>query len=344
MGWSRAISKIATKRRTVNDMTGGSKAGTETAPPTLSVIVPMYNEADGLDRLFDALLPILDGMEESYEIVCVDDGSRDDTLARLIAKRDTVPCLVIGEFSRNFGKEAAMSAGLDLARGDAVIPVDADLQDPPNLIPRMVEKWREGFDVVLARRGDRAADGALKRLTAWAFYKTHNVLAEHPIPENVGDFRLMDRKVVDVVVRLPERRRFMKGLFAWAGFKTTVIDFERPERAAGQTSWNYWKLWNFALEGITSFSSLPLRLWSYVGAVVAFLSFLYAGAIVARTLIFGVDVPGYASLLTIILFLGGLQLLSLGLLGEYVGRIYSEVKGRPLYVLRAVHRSDDEPQ
>lgn len=325
-------------------MTGDKKAGDEAPSPTLSVIVPMYNEADGLDGLFDALVPVLDGLDEPYEIVCVDDGSRDDTLARLIAKRDTVPRLVIGEFSRNFGKEAAMSAGLDLARGDAVIPVDADLQDPPDLIPRMVEKWREGFDVVLARRGDRKADGALKRLTAWAFYKTHNVLAEHPIPEDVGDFRLMDRKVVDVVTRLPERRRFMKGLFAWAGFKTTVIDFERPERAAGQTSWNYWKLWNFALEGITSFSSLPLRLWSYVGAVVALLSFLYAGAIVARTLIFGVDVPGYASLLTIMLFLGGLQLLSLGLLGEYVGRIYSEVKGRPLYVLRAVHRSDDVPQ
>jgi glycosyltransferase involved in cell wall biosynthesis len=316
-------------------------AENETTPPTLSVIVPMYNESQGLDRLFDALVPILDGLDERYEIVCVDDGSGDDTLARLLAKRETVPNLVIGEFSRNFGKEAAMSAGLDLARGQAVVPIDADLQDPPDLIPRMLESWREGHDVVLARRADREADGPLKRFTAWAFYKTHNVLAEHPIPENVGDFRLMDRKVVDVVTRLPERRRFMKGLFAWAGFKTAVIDFDRPERAAGRSNWNYWRLWNFALEGITSFSSVPLRLWSYVGALVAVLSFLYATAIIARTLIFGADVPGYASLLTVMLFLGGLQLLSLGLLGEYIGRIYSEVKGRPLYVFRAIHRAKD---
>ncbi len=311
--------------------------------PELSILIPMYNEAPGIDVLFDRLIPVLNGLKCNYEIVCVDDGSRDETLARLREKQAGHPELVVVELSRNFGKEAAMSAAIDIARGDAVIPFDADLQDPPDLIPEMVAKWRDGFDVVLARRIDRSAEGPVKRLTAALFYRTHNALAETPIPENVGDFRLMDRRVVEVLKRLPERRRFMKGLFAWAGFKTTELPFEREARAAGTTSWNYWKLWNFALEGITSFSSLPLRLWSYVGGFVALLSFLYAGFIVLRTLIFGVDVPGYASIIVFILFLGGLQLLSLGLLGEYVGRIYAEVKGRPLYVVRDVHRADARP-
>ncbi|MEQ8828784.1 MAG: glycosyltransferase family 2 protein [Alphaproteobacteria bacterium] len=310
-------------------------------PPVLSLVIPMFNEEDGLDILFDRLCPVLDGIGEPYEILCVDDGSRDGTLAALAKIQDRVPQLVIAELSRNFGKESALSAGLDIARGQAVIPFDADLQDPPEVIPDLVAKWRDGFDVVLARRTDRRAEGAMKRFTAWAFYRTHNVLAEHPIPNNVGDFRLMDRRVVDVLTRLPERRRFMKGLFAWVGFKTAIVDFERASRAAGDTKWNYWKLWNFALEGITSFSSLPLRFWSYIGAAVAAISFLYAAFIVLFTLFAGIDVPGYASLLVIVLFLGGLQLLSLGLLGEYVGRIYAEVKGRPLYVLRRVHRSVD---
>jgi len=296
----------------------------------------MYNEAEGIDILFDRLVPVLDGLDLSYEIVCVDDGSRDETLALLQEKQRTVASLVVVELSRNFGKEAAMSAAIDEARGDAVIPFDADLQDPPDLIPDLVTKWREGYEVVLARRIDRSAEGPLKRMTAAMFYRTHNKLAETPIPENVGDFRLMDRMVVEVLKQLPERRRFMKGLFAWAGFRTTEVTFERDVRAAGTTSWNYWKLWNFALEGITSFSTLPLRLWSYVGGFVALLSFLYAAFIVIRTLIFGVDVPGYASIIVFILFLGGLQLMSLGLLGEYVGRIYSEVKQRPLYVVRTV--------
>lgn len=312
-----------------------------TGVPVLSVVIPMYNEEDGLSVLLDRLCPVLDALGESYEIVCIDDGSRDGTLAALKAAQERIPQIVAVELSRNFGKESALSAGLDLARGQAVIPFDADLQDPPDLIPALVAKWREGFDVVLARRENRKAEGHLKRFTAWAFYRTHNVLAEHPIPNNVGDFRLMDRRVVDVLKQLPERRRFMKGLFAWVGFKTATIDFERAARAAGDTKWNYWKLWNFALEGITSFSSLPLRFWSYVGAAVAAISFLYAAFIVLFTLFAGIDVPGYASLLVIVLFLGGLQLLSLGLLGEYVGRIYAEVKGRPLYVLRRVHRSDD---
>lgn len=310
--------------------------------PAVSIVIPMFNEAAGIDVLFNTLRPVLKATGLTYEIVCIDDGSRDDTLSLLHQKQTEIPELVIAELSRNFGKEAAMSAGLKVARGDAVIPFDADLQDPPDLIPDLIEKWQEGYEVVLAKRVDRRSDGPLKRLTAWAFYRTHNSLAEFPIPENVGDFRLMDRKVIDVLNQLPENRRFMKGLFAWAGFKTTTISFERAARAAGETKWNYWKLWNFAIEGITSFSSLPLRLWSYIGAIVAFVAFLYAGFIVIRTVIFGVDVPGYASLIVIMLFLGGLQLLSLGLLGEYVGRIYTEVKGRPVFILRNVFRSDDE--
>lgn len=318
-----------------------SEADGTTDTPVLSLVIPMYNEKDGLTVLLDRLCPVLDAMEETYEIVCVDDGSRDGTLAALRAAQIRVPQIVAVELSRNFGKESALSAGLDLARGQAVIPFDADLQDPPDLIPDLVAKWREGYDVVLARRQNRKAEGHLKRFTAWAFYRTHNVLAEYPIPNNVGDFRLMDRRVVDVVKQLPERRRFMKGLFAWVGFKTATIDFERAARVAGNTKWNYWKLWNFALEGITSFSSLPLRLWSYVGAGVALISFLYAAIIVLVTLIQGVDVPGYASLMVVVLFLGGLQLFSLGLLGEYIGRIYAEVKGRPLYILRKVHRAGE---
>lgn len=306
--------------------------------PTLSVVIPMYNEADGLDMLFAALCPVLDSLQAPYEIVCVDDGSRDDTLVQLQARTKTVKGLVVAELSRNFGKEAALSAGLDLARGMAVIPFDADLQDPPTMIPKLIEKWREGFDVVLAKRIDRSAEGPIKRLTAWAFYRTHNLLAELPIPDNVGDFRLLDRRVVDVILQLPERRRFMKGLFAWVGFKTATLDFERETRAAGDTKWNYWKLWNLALEGITSFSSLPLRLWFYVGVIVALISFVYAAFIIVLALVHGIDVPGYASLLVVVLFLGGLQLLSLGLLGEYIGRIYTETKGRPLYILRSVQR------
>lgn len=337
-----ATTKKAASKKSASKKTTPAKAD----GPEISVLIPMYNEADGLDLLFAALLPVMRGTGLSFEILCIDDGSADDTLAELTSRQESIPELVIGELSRNFGKEAAMSAGLSLARGRAVIPFDADLQDPPELIPDLIAKWREGYDVVLARRNDRRAEGPLKRLTAWAFYRTHNALAEFPIPENVGDFRLMDRKVVDILNQLPESRRFMKGLFAWVGFKTTVVEFERAARAAGETKWNYWKLWNFALEGITSFSSLPLRLWSYIGAGVALLSFVYASFIVIRTLIFGVDVPGYASLIVIILFLGGLQLLSLGLLGEYVGRIYMEVKDRPVFLLRRVHRAgggDDQP-
>lgn len=303
-------------------------------------MVPMYNEASGLDAFFDRLDQVIATTAPKtgcgFEIICVDDGSRDDTLIKLHARQQQNPILKVIELTRNFGKEAAMTAGMDAATGMAVIPLDADLQDPPELIGEMIAKWREGYDVVLARRADRSADSGLKRFTAWAFYRTHNILSDTPIPADVGDFRLLDRHVVDALRALPERRRFMKGLFAWLGYRTTVIDYTRPDRRDGESAWTYWRLWNFALEGLTSFSSAPLRLWSYVGAAIALLAFLFALFVIGKTILFGVDVPGYASLLTVVLFLGGLQLLSLGILGEYVGRIYAEVKGRPVYLVRSI--------
>ncbi len=303
-------------------------------PPKISIVIPIYNEAEALRTVVAALQDVLDEVDISYELLCVDDGSTDDSLEKLIAAQTECNELQIIELSRNFGKEAALSAGLDHARGDAVIPFDADMQDPPDLIPKMIEQWKAGFDVVLARRRNRSSDTWLKRATAWAFYRTHNVLADVTIPADVGDFRLMDRKVVEAVRSMPEQRRFMKGIFAWVGFRTTILDYERRERHAGKSSWPFWQLWNLALEGITSFSMLPLRLWSYVGLFIAVLSFIYGSAIVIRTFVYGVDVPGYASVFSAVLFLGGLQLLCLGLLGEYVGRIYGEVKRRPVYVVR----------
>ena len=236
-------------------------------------------------------------------------------------------------FSRNFGKEAALTAGLDKARGEAAIPIDVDLQDPPELIKELVARWREGYDVVLAKRANRTSDSFAKRVSADLFYKLNGKISNVDIPNNVGDFRLMSKRVVEALKQLPENQRFMKGLFAWVGFKTVVIEYVREKREAGQSSFNGWKLWNFALDGITSFSTLPLRIWLYIGALVSFLSFLYGSFIILKTLIFGVDLPGYASLAVIMLFLGGIQLIGIGILGEYIGRIYSESKRRPSYII-----------
>lgn len=230
-----------------------------------------------------------------------------------------------------------MTAGLDMARGDAVIPLDADLQDPPSLIAEMLAAWQAGAEVVLARRADRAADSMMKRKSASWFYRLHNRLSHTQIPENVGDFRLMDRVVVAALRQLPERQRFMKGLFAWVGFKTVTIDYVRAERAAGDSKFTGFALWNFAMEGFTSFSTAPLKIWTYVGALGALGTFAYGAFIVVRTLIFGTDVAGYASLLVAVLFFGSMQLMSIGLLGEYIGRIYVETKQRPTYLIRKIH-------
>lgn len=300
----------------------------------ISIVCPFYNEEHSIGAFFSRLIPVLDRLEEGYEVVCVNDGSRDGTLEALLAMRALRPHVRVIDLSRNFGKEAALTAGIDAAWGDAVIPIDADLQDTPELIVRLVDEWKRGFEVVLAKRADRRADSFAKRLTALLFYKVHNSISESVIPENVGDFRLMDRKVVDAIKQLPERRRFMKGIFAWVGFRSTTIEYVRDPRIAGASRFSAWNLWNLALEGITSFSTAPLRIWTYLGLAVASLAFVYAGFIVMRTVIHGIDVPGYASLLAITLFLGGIQLIGLGVLGEYLGRVYSEAKQRPIYIVR----------
>lgn len=302
--------------------------------PTLSVICPMHNEEAALAPFFDRLLPALEALGESFEVVCINDGSRDGTLERLRELQENEPRLRVIDLSRNFGKEAALTCGIDHARGDAVIPIDADLQDPPELIGEMVRTWRLGFDVVLAQRADRSSDHLLKRKMAEWFYQLHNAISEPPIPANVGDFRLMDRRVVDALKLLPERRRFMKGLFAWVGFRQATIPYVREPRAAGESKFSGWRLWNFALEGITSFSSAPLRIWTYLGLVIALIAFAFGLFVIGRTLLLGRDLPGYASLITVVLFLGGVQLIGLGVMGEYIGRLYGEAKGRPIYIVR----------
>ena len=306
--------------------------------PVLSLIVPVKDEEEAiapfLRRVCAVLESLTDPARESFEIVFVDDGSSDRTLERIREESAADTRIFAISFSRNFGKEAALTAGLDYARGDAVIPLDVDLQDPPEVIGPMLCSWREGFEVVYGVRDDRASDHPLKRLTADVYYRAHNYLTHEKIPAHAGDFRLMDRKVVDVIRSMPERTRFMKGLFAWAGFKQTSVQYTRPSREIGRTKFNGASLWKLALDGITSTSTIPLRIWSYIGAAVAILSFMYAAFIIIRTTLLGIDVPGYASLLVAVLFLGGLQLLSLGILGEYVGRLMVEVKRRPIYVVR----------
>lgn len=302
--------------------------------PLISLVVPMYNEEETIDELFATLDEVLCNSFFSYEVICVNDGSSDNTLSILKKHAGENSNIKVISFSRNFGKEPAMTAALDFAQGDAVIPIDADLQDPPEFINEMVRLWFEdGFDVVNARRASRSSDGLFKRMTAGWFYKVFNTISEFPIPENVGDYRLMDRRVIDVIKQLPEKDRFMKGIYAWVGFNSTSIDFVRPERSQGETSFNYWKLWNFALTGITSFTTIPIRLGTYFGLLVSLFSFIYGSVIVCKTVLFGIDVPGYASTLISVLFLGGVQMIFLGMLGEYIGRIYKEVKNRPIYVV-----------
>ena len=306
----------------------------------VSVVIPMYNEGEAIGVLFarlDAVLPTLG--QYDFEIVCVNDGSTDQTLARLMQSSTTPLSLVVVDLSRNFGKEAALSAGLFIATGDAVIPMDADLQDPPEVIKDLLAKWEEGFEVVLARRSDRSSDSMAKRFTAQSFYRIHNAVADVEIPADVGDFRLMDRVVVEALNALPEGRRFMKGLFAWVGFKTTTIDYRRDARAAGTSKFNAWKLWNFALEGIFSFSISPLKIWTYLGFFVALAAVGWGGWIAVRTIVWGVDIPGYASVLVGVLLLGGLQLIGIGMIGEYLGRAFLESKRRPAYLIRQVLRA-----
>jgi len=306
----------------------------------ISLVLPVYNEAAAIPRFFETIEPVLASLADfHFEFVFVNDGSSDETLSLLLAKTNQDANVVVIDLSRNFGKEAALTAGLAEATGDAVIPMDVDLQDPPEVIPLLIEQWQNGFDVVLARRSDRSSDSFLKRKTAGWFYAIHNRLSESPLPENVGDFRLLDRQVVNALKGLPERRRFMKGLLSWLGFRSTTVDYVRQARCAGEAKFSGWRLWNLAIEGITGFSTVPLRIWTYLGLGIALLSFLYLTMIIIKTLWFGVDVPGYASILVTVLFLGGIQLIGIGILGEYIGRIYMETKQRPVYLIRAKYQN-----
>ena len=316
----------------------------EIAPVEISVVVPVHNEVPALGQLFERLTAVLARMGLSYEIICVDDGSTDASLEILLARRAAMPELRVISLSRNFGKEVALSAGLEHACGAAVVPIDADLQDPPELIEAMVAKWREGFDVVYATRGKRAGESRLKRASARYFYRVFDQISDFPMPRDTGDFRLLDRRVVDVLIRLPERTRFMKGLFAWVGFRQTAVTFDRAERSGGRSKWSYWRLWNFALDAVTSFSSMPLKVWSYLGVIISLFAFLYALFLAGLKISRGIDVPGYASIMVAVLFFGGVQLISLGIIGEYLARTYNEVKGRPLYLVRERWGfGDDQP-
>lgn len=303
--------------------------------PFLSIVAPCFNEEDVIDIFLEKIFYILQKLDRSFEIVFVNDGSKDNTLELLKKKAQEFEEVRVINLSRNFGKEAALTAGIDASLGETVVPIDVDLQDPPELILDFVAKYEEGYDVVVGKRADRTTDSAAKRVSAELFYKMHNKISHIEIPHNVGDYRLMSRRVVDELKKLPETQRFMKGIFAWLGFKTAVIEYKRESRAAGETSFNGWKLWNFALDGITSFSTAPLRVWLYVGIALAFLAFIYGSWIVLKTLIFGIDTPGYASMITIVLFLGGIQLMGIGILGEYIGRIYLESKNRPIYIVES---------
>ncbi|BBN90752.1 glycosyltransferase family 2 protein [Azospira sp. I09] len=307
----------------------------------LSIVVPCYNEEAALPVFLSAVTPIVQSTGLDYEIVFVDDGSRDATVATIVGLSCLYPQVRLVELSRNFGKEAAMTAGFTYATGDAIIPMDCDLQDPPELIPDMIEKWKAGFKVVHAVRRSRHTDTWLKRTTAGAFYRMMEDITDVAIPSNCGDYRLMDRAVVNAILSFPERNRFMKGIMAAAGFKAAQIEYDRPERAAGETKFNFWKLWNFALDGITGFSTVPLRVWTYIGAIVALFSFAYAGWIITKTMVWGVVTPGFATLTSVILFLGGIQLIGIGVLGEYIGRIVAETKRRPLFLVGALHGFED---
>lgn len=299
-----------------------------------TLLVPFYNEEENVEIFFETIYPYLIETGLSFEVLCINDGSADRTLEKLMQQKERHPEISIVDFSRNFGKDAALTAGLDFAKGRAVIPIDCDLQDPPDLIAKLIKRWQQGFEVVLAKRIDRSEDSWTKRSTAQAFYKFHNACADVKIPSNVGDCRLMDRRVVEELKKFPERQRFMKGIFAYAGFKTAVVEYKREKRAKGSSKFSYWKLWNYALEGFTSFSTSILKIWTYLGFFITSVAFLRGAWIFLKVLLYGIEVPGYASLTLTIIFLGGLNLLSFGILGEYIGRIYMEVKRRPIYIVR----------
>lgn len=326
------------KARPAAAKTGAAAAKAATARSRrgkrLSLIIPMHNEEPVFAALFERLDATVGRLGLDLEIVCVDDGSRDATL-RLLRERAAVDGRIRAlSLSRNFGKEAALTAGLEAATGDMVVPLDADLQDPPELIGEFVTLWEQGYDVVYGVRADRSSDTALKRTTANLFYRVFNSVSDYPIPASTGDFRLMDRCVIEALRRLPERNRFMKGLFAWVGFRQVGVPYTRPPRLAGETAWGYRKLFRFAVDGVTAFTTLPLRIWTGVGLISAAAAAVAGIGLIVRVIMVGRDVPGYASLMVALLFGFAVQMIALGVMGEYIGRMYQEVKGRPTYLVR----------
>ncbi len=303
------------------------------ASPKLSVIIPVHNESANIAPLCERLLPVLNRVTPAWEVVFVDDGSLDDTLDIIKGISQTEPRIGAISFSRNFGKEIAIAAGLDHVRGDGVVIMDADLQHPPEMIESFVERWREGFLMVYGQRTDRTDETRVKRGFAQLFYRLFSRFGEIPLPEGAGDFRLIDRKGVEVLRALGEKARFSKGLYAWIGFKATGVPFVVEERRFGTTKWSFRKLFRFAFDGIAAFSTVPLRIWTYIGFLISFLAIATAVYFMIRTLLFGTDLPGFPSLIVSIMFFSGIQLMSLGIIGEYVGRIFAEVKRRPLYVV-----------
>lgn len=309
----------------------------------LTLVVPFYNEGANVQAFFARLVPILDGLGLAWDVVCVNDGSADDTLDRLLAARARYPAVKVIDLSRNFGKERALSAGLFHATGDAVVIIDADLQHPPERIAAMLERWREGCEVVYAIREERTDQTFVSRILRRIFYALFDRLSEVPVPHGAGDFRLLDKRVVAVINRMPERTRFMKGIYSWVGFRQGGISYREEVRREGATKWGLRGLLRLGFDGLTAFSNFPLRVWTVVGATISGFAFLYILFRLIRTALHGVDVPGYESIIMIVLFLGGIQLLTLGILGDYIGRIFSEVKGRPLFVVRATYGVDAGP-
>jgi polyisoprenyl-phosphate glycosyltransferase len=301
----------------------------------LSVVVPVYNESDGLQVFHERLAAVVSNLDLRTEIVYINDGSTDRSLEVMTSIRERDDRVAIIDLSRNFGKELAMTAGLDFASGDAVVIIDADLQDPPELIAEFVQAWRSGYDVVYGQRLSRDGESAIKKATAFLFYRLIKGISRVKIPVDTGDFRLLSRQAVDALGKLREQHRFMKGLFAWIGFREKAIPYKRDRRNAGQSSFNYWKLWNFAIEGVTSFTTAPLKIATYLGLATALVSFSFGSVIIFQTLVYGNPVAGYPSLMVVVLFLGGAQLIGIGILGEYLGRMFDETKNRPLYLVQS---------
>jgi glycosyltransferase involved in cell wall biosynthesis len=303
----------------------------------ISILIPIFNEESSIRPFYDSLSNELKKIKKiSFEILFVDDGSIDNSVGQVKKIMGKDKRIKLIELSRNFGKESALTAGIDYAKGDALIPIDADLQDPPELIKKMIEKWENGFEVILAKRSDRSSDTKFKRKTANWFYSIFNFVSKTKIPQDVGDFRLIDRSVVDALKKLPESERFMKGLFAWVGFKTTSISYVRNTRKEGETKFKLGGLINLATDGITNFSTMPLKIWSYIGIIISLLSLGYGSTIAFKTIVYGTDVPGYSSIFFAITFLGGIQLIGLGILGEYISRTFIESKRRPSYIVRKI--------